>query len=238
MSFQFQGDATQFIATSNNILRKQGIEVTYGSDFSVYRSVLTNERPQQRLGSPFNPAIHDLNDENAFWVLGRNAEGTLIHSQAFKLVDLAGGNLSKFMRQNFRSFPPPLADIDFKRSRYRATPGAHRMFGRTVYHGEIWLAPEPGLYRGVGLSTVLVRTGMLEALRRWQPEWMYGFVIRKLAFGGFCERMGYMRAEPGALNWYRKGSDTPLEAFMVSMSRDDLVYLLDMPVDDVIPLAA
>ena len=39
-------------------------------------------------------------------------------------------------------------------------------------------------------------------------------MARTVAFKGFAERMGYMHNEPGALRWYRKGSDVPMEGFL------------------------
>ena len=100
------------------------------------------------------------------------------------------------------------------------------------------MAPEEGKYRGVGLSTVLARTGLLEVVRRWDPDYVYGFMLRSVAFKGFAERMGYMHNEPGALMWHIHGREAPIEAFLTYLSQEDARYLLDIPVEDLVAQAA
>tara|TARA_R110002049_G_scaffold44333_2_gene129748 strand:- start:7789 stop:8505 length:717 start_codon:yes stop_codon:yes gene_type:complete len=238
MTIQFPRDAAPFIATSRDILRAHGIEVIIGSDFDEYREIIGDERKVQQLGSPFNSQMHELSSANAFWLIGRNADGELIHTQAAKGINLGGKNLSGYLLRQYKAFPPPLAGVNLEKSRYRATPGAHRIRGHVIYHGEVWMAPDESRYRGVGLSTVLARTGLLEILRRWDPDYIYGFMLRSVAFKGFAERMGYMHNEPGALLWSVDGRDAQIEAFLTYLSREDARFLLDIPVEDLVAQAA
>jgi hypothetical protein len=238
MTIQFPQDAAPFIATSRNILRSHGVKVTIGSDFKKYSQIIADERPVQKLGDPFNYEMHDLRKANAFWLIGRNAEGELIHTQAAKIVETEGKTLATHLLTRFRDFPPPIPGVDLKRSRFRATPGAHRITGKVVYHGEVWMAPEKGKYRGSGLSTVLARSGILEISRRWDPDFIFGFMLRTVAFKGFAERMGYMHNEPGALKWQIAGREVPIEAFLTWLSQEDTRFMLDIPVEDLVMEAA
>lgn len=238
MTIQFPQDATPFIASSRNILRSHGIEITIGSNFEKYSEIIHEERKVQNLGAPFNHKLYDLRKEDAFWLIGRNERGELIHTQAAKKVPLGGKSLAGHLLRNFRDFPPPIPGVQLSQSRFRATPGAHNIHGHVIYHGEVWMAPEEGRYRGVGLSTVLARTGLLEVLRRWDPDYIYGFMLRTVAFKGFAERMGYMHNEPGALKWAIAGRDKPLEAFLTWLSREDARFLLDIPVEELVSEAA
>ena len=237
MTIQFPANGSHFYATSRNILREHGIEITIGSDFEEYQRIIELDRPMQTLGAPFDPSIHSLNDKTAFWLTGRSHDGSLVHTQAVKRVPMRSKTLAGYLLRNFREYPPALPDLDLARSRYRATPGAHRIDGAVVYLGEVWMAPSP-LYRGMGLSTVLARTGLMEARRKWDPDWLFGLMARTVAFKGFAERMGYMHNEPGAVRWYRHGSDQPLEGFLSYLGRDDLAFLLEMPVADLVAEAA
>lgn len=238
MTIQFPRDAAPFIATSRDILRSHGIEITIGSNFEDYSHIIKSERKVQNLGAPFDHEKYDLVAGESFWLIGRNKNGELIHTQAAKKVHLKGKNLAGHLLHHFRDFPPPLPGVDFDRSRFRATPGAHRIEGDVVYHGEVWMAPEDGTYRGTGLSTVLARTGLLEIMRRWNPDYIYGFMLRQVAFKGFSERMGYFHNEPGALHWQIAGRDDPLEAFLTWLSEEDAKFLLDIPVEDLVKHAA
>lgn len=237
MTLQFPKSAAPFIATSGKILDAQGIEVTIGSDFDLYADIVAEERPSQKLGDPFNPKLHALDEKTAFWLIARNELGDLMHTQAFKEIDLDDLTMSTYLMRNFKDFPPPIPGVDLAKSRYRATPGAHRITGRTVYHGEAWMAPDDGLYRGTGLSSVLTRSGLLEVTRRWDPDWIFGFMLRAVAFKGFAERVGYMHAEPGALKWAIHGREQLIEAFMVYLSREDAAFMLDIPVEELVRAA-
>ncbi|WP_298919343.1 hypothetical protein [uncultured Roseobacter sp.] len=234
MTFQSMNEGAQFVATSRDILLQNQITVTIGTNFFEYRDLLEEERPQQVLGAPFDPEVHDMNAGNAFWLVAHDVDGLLMHTQASRLIDLKQKTLSGYMLKKFREFPPAIPDLDLKRSRYRASPGANRITGHVVYHGEVWMGGSPGQYRGSGLSTVLARYGLHEAMRRWDPDYIFGFMARTVAYKGFAERMGYMHNEPGALRWYRKGQDTPLEGFVSYLSNEDTRYLLEMPVVDVV----
>lgn len=238
MTIQFPRDAAPFIATSRDILRQHGIEITIGSNFEEYSHIIKAERKVQNLGVPFDYEKFDLPSSEAFWLIGRNAEGQLIHTQAAKRVHIGEKTLAQHLMTHFRDFPPPLPGVDLERSRFSATPGAHRITGNVVYHGEVWMAPEEGRYRGTGLSTVMARSGLLEVMRRWDPDFVYGFMLRQVAFKGFAERMGYMHNEPGALKWQIAGREQPIEAFLTYLSEEDAKYMLDIPVEDLVRQAA
>ena len=238
MTVQFVNDGAQFFAASNDILHSAGIRIEVGTDFDIYAKIVAKGRLVQGLGAPFDPQLHDLNETNAFWLVAYNSEGVLIHTQAAKMVKMEGKTLSQYMMGRFREFPPALPDIDFVRSRYRATPGAHGISGDVVYHGDIWVSQEAGEYRGVGLSTVFARYGLMLAMEKWNPDFIFGFMARTVAFKGFAERMGYFHNEPGSLRWYRHGNDTAMEGFLSYLSNADVRFLFEMPLYELVKQAA
>lgn len=236
MTIQSQNDSALFIASSQDILLRGGIDVQIGTDFEEYSEIIARDRPRQALGAPLDPALQNLNSGNAFWLTGRDADGQLMHTQAARLIDMKAETLSSYMFNHFREFPPAIPDLDLERSRFRASPGARHISGRVIYHGEVWMSDQPGLFRGNGLSTVLARYGLLTAMQRWNPDYIFGFMARTVAFKGFAERMGYMHNEPGALKWFRKGSDVPMEGFLSYLNNEEARYLLEMPVSDLVSL--
>lgn len=238
MSIQYVNDGAQFFAASHDILNSANIRIETGSDFETYGKIIAAGRPVQALGAPFDPKLHVLDETNAYWLAAFNPEGRLIHTQAAKMLSMEDQTLSEYMIKRFQEFPPALPDIDFARSRYRAGPGAHRIKGNVVYHGDIWITPEGGSYRGNGMSTVLARYGLMLAVERWNPDFIFGFMARSVAFKGFAERMGYMHNEPGSLRWYRHGNDTPMEGFLSYLSNEDVRFLFEMPLYELVEQAA
>ena len=232
MSLHDVYDGTLAIAATMESLGHFRVTMTVGDDMGEYEEIIEKWRPNQKIGAPFDRRLHDLDKSNCFWMVGRDPDGRVIHTQAMRLIHLGRESLGDYMRESFREFPPVLPDLDLPRSRYRAGPGAKTMRGDVCYHGEFWIDPEGGQYRGSGLSTVLGRFAFLTATARWAPDYIFGFMAQSVAFKGFAARHGYMHAEPGALRWYRENNDTPLEGLMVYMGREDIRYLMSLPVQD------
>lgn len=238
MTIQGLSAEDRFSATSYDLLDRFGIKLTLGHDFEEYRQLMAQGREGHMLGAPFDPTIHTLNKHTGIWVIGRDADGTIMHTQALRMLDLEGGSLGTYLRRRFREFPPSGLDLDMARSRYTAGPGAKRISGRVVYHGEVWMGGTPGQYRGTGVSSILGRFAFLTALQTWSPDYVFGFMPKPVANKGFVTRQGYMHAEPFALRWYVKGKPDPMEGYLAYMSREDMQFVLDMPEHDLAALAA
>ena len=224
LSFQ---SGERFIASSSEALRKAGITLTVGYDFRVYKELLEDARPDHLIGLPFDPVAHDLSENNAFWVVGRNSKGEIMHMLALK-----GAKLAEYLRRSFVEFPPPGVDIDFHRSRYRAGPGSHRIAGDVCYHGEFWVGATPREFKTAGLSSLLGRYAFWQAMQHWDPDHIIAFMTNAVVYKGFPARHGYMHTEPGTLRWFINGQDAPVEGFMAYMDREDLRFILDMPLSD------
>jgi len=232
MTFAIVESGPKFRAISQDILRQRGITIRCGTDFLAYKEVMSAERPQQMMALPFEPEVLFEDAAPAFWMVARDSLGKLIHTQAARIVDTRGKSFPEFMVKGFRGFPPPLPDLDPEKSRYRPSPGARHITGRIVYHGDVWMDASPHQYRGTGLSTVLARMALHEIMTLWSPDYIFGLMARTVACKGFAERMGYMHNEPGAVTWYRRGQDAPLEGFLSYLSREDTEYLFSMPLPD------
>jgi hypothetical protein len=219
----------RFVSSTASVLEHHGIGITLGYDFDEYRKLMGEARPDHCVGAPFDPDLHDLNDKNAFWMIGQNRHGEIMHTQTLRTLDIGQRTVGDYFLDQFRDFPPPGVPIDMQRSQYRVGPGANRMKGQVAYHGEFWIGGEPGEYRGSGLSSILSRLGFWEALQRWDLDHIVAFMAQAVAFKGLVERAGWMHTDPGALQWYLKEKDTPIDGFMAYLHREDIHFLLDLP---------
>lgn len=228
----------RFVANSAEIFQQYGVRMEVGYDFDLYREMLSVVRPDQPLSAPFDSDVHELTAENALWMIGRNIQGEIIHTQALRMLDMKGCSVAEYFTARFRDFPPAVPGLDLKRSRFRAGPYAKRLRGTTCYNGEFWIKPGETTFRGQGLSCVLGRYAFFQALQHWDPDQMIGFMAQAVACKGFPQRLGWMHTQPGALRWFMKGRDTPMEGFMTFMEREDLHYVLELPLKDYVALAA
>jgi len=238
MSYLSMQYGERFVSKSAETLNRLGISLTVGYDFEEYIELLKEARPDHIIGAPFDPNIYEMDATNALWMVGRNERGKIMHTQALRMMDMGKLSVGDYFLNNFRDFPPSGVDLDLARSRYRAGPGAFRMHGRVAYHGEFWIGGEPGEYRGSGISCVLGRFGFWEALQHWDPDHIVAFMVKAVAYKGLAERTGWMHTEPGALNWYLRGNDSPVEGFMAYMDREDLHYVLEVSLSEKLVKAA
>lgn len=217
----------QFVTAILDMTSNHGMMIEMGSDFDLYESYVSTHRTHQPLGAPFDPKLHDMNEDTGFWIVGWNEAGNLVHTQAMRRFDLGGLALSDYLDQNFKDFPPTGLDLDFDRCRYQPGPGAKRISGKTCYHGELWVKGDDR-YRGTGLPGLLARFALATCVLRWSPDYIFGFMPERYAFRGLAEREGYMHTDPGALAWYPHGSNSALKGFMTYMGRDDLSHLITL----------
>ncbi|MCX7566782.1 hypothetical protein OS189_10560 [Sulfitobacter sp. F26169L] len=228
----------RFVANSTEIFHQYGVQLEVGYDFEAYREILKYARPDQTLGAPFDPDVHKLTPQNALWVIGRNADGEIVHTQALRMLEMKNQSIAEYFTHNFRDFPPAAPNLDLARSRYRASPKSKRMFGSVCYNGEFWIKPGDDSLRGQGFSCVLGRYAFCQALQHWNPDHMIGLMAKPVACKGFPQRLGWMNSQPGALRWFFDGRDAPVEGFMVFMDREDMHYVLELPLNDLVALAA
>ncbi|UWR26879.1 hypothetical protein K3757_02795 [Sulfitobacter sp. S223] len=228
----------RFVANSAEIFQRYGVTLELGYDFEEYRKILKSARPDHELGAPYDPRLREMNANNALWIVGRNVAGDVIHTQALRMLDNHSLSVGEYFSRRFREFPPSVPALDLERSRFRAGPGAMRMFGSVAYHGEFWIAPGAESLRGQGMSCVLGRYGFYEAIQHWDPDHVVAFMAKGIAFKGLAERTGWMHTQPGALRWFLQGNDVPIEGFMAYMDREDLHYVLELPLNDLVAMAA
>ena len=234
MTIQGFDHGAQIFATALQIFNQFELTIEIGSDFNQYRSLLLKHRPQQPLGPPFDPEIHELNAQNAFWLVAKDRDGRVVHTQAMRVLNLQSTTLADHLRGSFRSFPPVGPDIDLAASRYRAGLSAQKISVVVCYHGELWMDDTVGAFRGRGLSAVLGRFAFLTGLMRLSPDYIFGSVALPVIFKGLAERLGYMHTEPSCIRWRQNDSDRLLEGFMVWMSRDDLKFVMTIPLLDLV----
>ena len=238
MAIHFNTQEDYLFATSLDMLQSMGVTISTGTDFEEYRELLATARPDHVLGEPFEPTKYNLNAKNSIWIVGRDGDGNVVHTQAMKCLSLVNMSLSDYLERNLKEFEPSFIDIDYNRTTYRPGPGSKRIRGKVVYHGEFWIGGQPGQFRGTGLSSILGRHAFLTALMQWQPDYSFGFVAKPLSYKGFAAKFGYMHTEHHAIRYVLKDSGEAFEGMLGYMTNEDLHYAADTPLAEVLHQAA
>lgn len=228
MSIHDTFTGAQFATEIAKLARSHGISLQIGTDFKVYSDSIAMHRTEQPLGAPFDPEKQAITTADAFWIQGWNRAGDLVHTQAMRRFSLPG-TLADFLTTGFRAFPPSGLALNLDASRYLPGPGARAIRGQCCYHGEAWLKGGESGFRGTGIAGTLARFALANAVLRWSPDFIFGFMPEHHAFRGLVEREGYMHSDPGALFWHLVDSPEILRGYMVWMGREDLIHMMGIP---------
>jgi hypothetical protein len=213
------------------MLAKREMHIEIGHDFTEYAKVIRTERSFQPLAPPFDPEKQFIPTQRGFYILGRCPDGKLVHNQAMRLIDLRNLPLSTYMQRRYKEFLPTNVTIKEDSTWFRAGPGASQITGHTAYHGDLWVSPDNGTYRGGGFVDILARLAFLVCLDYFNADFVYGLMVRKLARRGLAEREGYMHVDPYCMGWATEEHDTPFVTNMIYMTNADLRYLIEVPFD-------
>jgi hypothetical protein len=213
------------------MLAERGMFIEIGYDFTEYAHIVREERPLQPLAPPFDPEKQFIPPQRGFYITGRNDDGRLVHNQAMRVIDLRSMPLSTYMQRRFTEFLPTGVTIKKDSMWYRPGPGAQKITGPTAYHGDLWVDPDGGKFRGGGFVDILARLAFLVCLDHFDVAYVYGLMIRTIARRGLAEREGYMHVDPYCMGWETEEHGKPFVTNMVYMANDDLRHLIEVPFD-------
>lgn len=221
-------EGAQYVTTIADMASAHGVTLRVDDDFHEFSRLVAEHRKGHPLGAPFDPEKQGVSSKNGFWIAGWNRDGELVHTQAMRRYHVPV-SLADFLSRHFRDFPPAGVDLDLAKSRYTPGPGARRISGACVYHGEGWISGGETGFRGTGLFGALAKFAMATAMLRWSPDFVFGFMGQGHAYRGLMEREGYMHSEPGALFWRLAETGEDIHGLMAWMAREDLEYMMELP---------
>jgi hypothetical protein len=173
-------------------------------------SVLFQQPDRPATSLVFDPARGVFDD--CFAVLGYDADGTLMHTQAVGYCD-PNTSLRRYLRGSFLDYRPadyPLHALSCQ----LALPDAFAFLrGRFAYQGELWMRPGRGGRQGLGLAKTLTNFAMMHALRRWDYDLIWAVVSEKKIRARFPQRSGYPHYNGPAFTW--KAGEQCLEEYVV-----------------------
>lgn len=214
--------AVRAIEVLENQMREMGVHVSVSTDMQAFADLRRNSRENDLVSPMFDPTINSFDDQNAFWALARDDDGKVTAFQACRL-DIVDCNLSEWALRWMIGLYVMRSELAVP-SKFvvPADSATQKMRGPFVYHGEMWINPE---FRNEDLCTAFSRYALVLSLIKWQPNMVWGLIVRKLAARGLTIRMGYTHAERGFLKWSipPKGADT--SEYVTFAKKSDLEFL-------------
>lgn len=221
----------RYVAEIIEISRTRGLTLDVSTDFDEYRRIRAAQPERTNLSPMYDSTCSYVDRTNAFWIKGIDENGEVVHTQAVRLIDLAGMTLAEHLQQHRHLYASPGITGDATLFEFAPTPTCQKITGRVCYHGDLWLKEGSATgFRGTGLTTVLARLAMAISLMEWSPDYIFGFMYPFMACKGLAAREGYLHMEPGV--WHAPGESETVAEWLVWMARDDIKYLMQFPASE------
>jgi hypothetical protein len=172
--------------------RARGVTLAFASMQDFMR---VNEANRDTWGPTFpgfDPAYNDLTRENSFCLLGRNARGEVVATQAGRLYDLTDTSYDEQARSLALIYRDPEAQrLPDERCEVTAL-AAKGIDGLVFYSGGAWYRPD---FRGIGLVEILPRMARALACARWNARCTVTTMVEHNVRKGVYPRNGYHNLE-------------------------------------------
>jgi len=196
-----------------------GVSLKLHTDFNRFRDVVAGIPDRGEITSLFNPDKSNIGPDNGFWIEGTDAEGQVVHVQAVRVDDLGAQSIASHWQQYPGLYAPPGVDIDLDKTVFNIPRVSQEISGRVCYHGDLWMHKSCRKFR---LSPSLSKFAMMLAFVRFQPDYIYGFIVPKHVRQGLAAVHGYLHIHPWAPQWHIRGSNEMYDDYLVWVSGEEL----------------
>lgn len=172
--------------------RDRGISLSFATMDELVRVNEANRETWVPLFTGFDPRFNDLTPANSFCILGRNAEGQVVATQAARFYEW---NTTTYHEEaeSLRLLYADPAKHGLKGERCEVTAlAAGGIRGRVLYSGGAWYHPR---YRGIGLVELLPRMARALAFTRWKTDCTVTMMAERNVNKGVFPRNGYRNIE-------------------------------------------
>lgn len=140
----------------------------------------------------FDPACGGITDDNSFCILGHNAQGEVVATQAARLYRWTATSFHE-EASSLRLFYAEPERLKGDREEVVVTaPAARELSGAVIFAGGIWYRPD---YRGIGLPYILPWLSRTYAYTRWKHDFSCSIMAEEVYKRGMAQRSGYSKAD-------------------------------------------
>lgn len=211
-------DIARFLMAAEAAVRSAGITLSFAPIAELVALQERNEISWPLLAPWMSARFAPLGDDNSYCLLGRNAQGRVVASQAGRIYRLGTQTLAEIVADQSMIYGRPATASDTAPTMTLTAPAAHAIRGTIVYSGGLWVAPE---YRGQKLAALLPRMSRAYALGRFNTETTFCVISEQIAASPLFAMYGYKQSQPGFS--MTEGGTCFYTASLLWMPTEDLV---------------
>jgi len=211
----------RFFLKADTAARSRGVTLTFAPMQELIDVNRSNPETWRPLLPLFDPACGGIDDENSFCILGHNAKGEIVATQAARLYRWRDTSFHE-EASSLRLFYAQPDQHRGEREQVEVTaPIARRLSGSVIFAGGIWYRPD---YRNLGLPYILPWLSRAYAFTRWHHDFSMSIMAEEVYARGMARRSGYTKADWEV--WLRHTPVDPagsIRCALVWMDEDDLL---------------
>jgi hypothetical protein len=177
----------RFLRYADALNRQQGVVLSFAPLEELQAVNESNRDSWKPLLSIFDPRLNSIAPDDAFCLLGRNAEGEVVSAQGGRLYTWQSTNLKEEAESLRWFYADPEASKRPGESCVVTAPSAPHISGRVAFLGAVWYRPD---YRKRMPTVVDLRIGHYYALAKWRPDHLALIMVEALANKGLAPRFG------------------------------------------------
>jgi hypothetical protein len=214
----------RFILLADHAARSRGIYLSLQDDFDELLALNeANRNHWHPLAPSFDPRYGSINRDNGFWIVGRNEDGEAVLTQVVRYFPMQDTTLERELESLRFFYGNPARQAKAGETCTSSAAAAPSISGNVVYSGGTWFRPD---YRGRGLASIVPRMGRSIALSRWNTDYAFSLVQRRLVEKGIARRYGFRHIEY-SVDWRGSTAGDALEFALVWIDQDDFVFDLE-----------
>ncbi|MBX9588489.1 MAG: hypothetical protein K2X43_04235 [Hyphomonadaceae bacterium] len=182
----------RFFLKADTAARRRDVTLSFAPMQDLVDINRGNRETWRALLPLFDPASGGITDEDSFCIVGCNAQGEVVATQAARLYRWDNTTFHD-EAQSLRMFyaDPRRAKRADERVDVTA-PAAKRITGRVVFAGGAWYRPD---YRGRKLAPILTCISRAYAYTRWKHDFHTSIMAEEVCKGGMPQRSGYTKVD-------------------------------------------
>jgi hypothetical protein len=173
--------------------RERGVTLSFGTFDDIAETNRLNRDTWKPLHNMFDVRFHDFKPANSFCILGRNAQGDVVATQAARRLDLTGTSLYEEAVNLRLNYDHPERDRGEGEYVTVTAEKTRDITGIVLLGGAVWYRKD---YRGRELATILPRLSRAYAHTIWAQDYTTSMMVAAVANGGVAAASGYTNVQP------------------------------------------
>lgn len=220
----------RFLLIAESQMRQRGIHLSFATFQDLVDTNTRNKESWLSLYPAFDPRLNNLDDDSAFCILGRDAQGDVVLTHAARLYrwpDTTFAREAVSLRYLYDDPAPHIAAGETCEVTARI---ADRITGDAIFTGAVWYRPD---FRKLMLAPIMSRITRYIAFSRWRNDMSFALMSKAVIDGGFPERCGVPHVD-----WAVKSAGSPLGSLTLGVvwqmpdeTLADIAHMLERPID-------